>query len=45
MDDVAAMIAEQIWQFIPINEETTEQFQQLVKKMMEQSQGCFMKDF
>ena len=37
MDDVAAMIAGQIGQLLPMDEETTEQFQQLAKKMMEQA--------
>lgn len=37
MDDVAAMITGQIGQFIPVDEETAEQFQQLAKKMLEQS--------
>lgn len=37
MDDVAAMIAGQIGQLLPMDEETTELFQQLAKKMMEQA--------
>ena len=37
MDDVAAMIAGQIGQFVPMDEETAEQFRQLAKKMMEQA--------
>lgn len=36
MDDVTAMIAGQIGQFLPMNEETAGQFQQLAKKMMVQ---------
>ena len=36
MDDVTAMIAGQIWKFLPMDEETTEQFRQLAKRMMEQ---------
>lgn len=36
MDDVTAMIAGQIGQLVPMDEETAEQFQQLAKKMMEQ---------
>ena len=39
MDDVAAMIAGQIGQFVPMNEETAEQFRQLAKKVMEQAGG------
>lgn len=38
MDDVSAMIAGQIGQFVPMDEETIEQFQQLAKKMIEQVQ-------
>lgn len=34
MDDVAAMIAGQIGQLLPMDEETSDQFQQLMKKMM-----------
>ena len=37
MDDVAAMIAGQVGQFVPMDEETTEQFRQLAKKMMGQA--------
>ena len=37
MDDVAAMIAGQIGQFVPMDEETAEQFRQLAKKMMGQA--------
>ena len=36
MDDVAAMIAGQIGQILPMDEETVAQFRQLAKKMMEQ---------
>ena len=39
MDDVAAMIAGQIGQFVPMDEETTKQFRQLAKKMMGQAGG------
>lgn len=39
IDDVAAMIAGQIGQFVPMDEETTEQFRQLAKKMMGQVGG------
>ena len=39
MDDVAAMIAGQIGQFVPMDEETAEQFRQLAKKVMEQAGG------
>ena len=37
MDDVTAVIAGQIGQLLPMDEETTNQFQALAKKMMEQS--------
>ena len=37
MDDVAAMIAGQIGQLLPMDEETIKQFQALAKKMMEQA--------
>lgn len=37
MDDVTAMIAGQIGQLLPMDEETIGQFQTLAKKMMEQS--------
>ena len=37
MDDVTAMIAGQIGKFLPMDEETAEQFRQLAKKMMEQA--------
>lgn len=37
MDDVVGIIVGQIGQFIPMDEETAEQFQQLAKKMMEQA--------
>ena len=36
MDDVTAMIAGQIGQLLPMDEETTKQFQALSKKMMGQ---------
>ena len=39
MDDVATMIAGQIGQFVPMDEETAEQFRQLAKKVMEQAGG------
>ena len=39
MDDVAAMIAGQVGQFVPMDEETTEQFRQLAKKMIGQAGG------
>ena len=39
MDDVAAMIAGQIGQFVPMDEETTKQFRQFAKKMMGQAGG------
>lgn len=37
MDDVTAMIAGQIGQLLPMDEETIKQFQALAKKMMEQA--------
>lgn len=37
IDDVTAMIAGQIGQLLPMDEETTKQFQVLAKKMMEQA--------
>ena len=37
MDDVTAMIAGQIGQLFPMDEETIKQFQALAKKMMEQA--------
>ncbi|SCJ26791.1 Plasmid maintenance system antidote protein [uncultured Flavonifractor sp.] len=37
MDDVAGMIAGQLGQLVPMDEETVEQFRQLAKKMMEQA--------
>ena len=37
MDDVTAMIAGQIGKLLPMDEETTKQFQVLAKKMMEQA--------
>ena len=39
MDDVAGMIADQLGQLVPMDEETAEQFRQLAKKMMEQAGG------
>lgn len=36
MDDVTAMIARQIGQIIPMDEETAEEFQRLAIKMIEQ---------
>ncbi len=36
IDDVAAMVAGQIGQFAPMDEETVEMFQQFAKKMIEQ---------
>ena len=36
MDDVTAMIVGQIGKFLPMDEETVEQFRQLAKRMMEQ---------
>ena len=36
IDDVTAMIAGQIGKFLPMDEETAEQFRQLAKRMMEQ---------
>ena len=38
IDDVTAMIAGQIWQLLPMDEETIKQFQTLAKKMMEQAE-------
>ena len=38
MDDVTAMIAGQIGQLLPMDEETIKQFQTLAKKMMEQAE-------
>ena len=37
MDDVTGIIAGQIGQLIPMDEETAEQFRRLAKKMMEQA--------
>lgn len=37
MDDVTAMIAGQIGQLLPMDEETAEQFRRLAKRMMEQA--------
>ena len=39
MDDVAGMVVGQLGQFVPMDEETAEQFRQLAKKMMEQAGG------
>ena len=39
MDDVAVMVAGQLGQLVPMDEETAEQFRQLAKKMMEQVGG------
>ena len=36
IDDVTAMVAGQIGQFAPMDEETVEMFQQFAKKMIEQ---------
>ena len=36
MDDVAGMVAGQLGQLVPMDEETAEQFRQLAKRMMEQ---------
>ena len=38
IDDVTAMIAGQIGQLLPMDEETIKQFQTLAKKMMEQAE-------
>ena len=38
IDDVTAMIAGQIGQLLPMDEETIKQFQPLAKKMMEQAE-------
>lgn len=37
VDDVTALVAEQIEKVMPLDEETSEQFQQLMKKMIEQA--------
>ncbi|CUN65095.1 Uncharacterised protein [[Eubacterium] contortum] len=37
VDDVAALVAEQIEKLMPLDRETSEQFQQLMKKMIEQA--------
>lgn len=37
MDDVAGIVASQLGQLVPMDEETAEQFRQLAKKMMEQA--------
>ncbi len=39
MDDVAGMVAGQLGQLVPMDEETAKQFRQLAKKMMEQAGG------
>ena len=39
MDDVTAMIAGQIGQLLPMDDETSDQFQQLMKKIMRQANG------
>lgn len=38
IDDVTAMVAEQIGEFEPMDEETTDLFQELAKKMIEQTE-------
>lgn len=38
IDDVTAMIAGQIGQLLPMDEETIKQFQTLAKRMMEQAE-------
>ena len=38
MDDVTSVIAGQIGQLLPMDEETIKQFQTLAKKMMEQAE-------
>ena len=38
IDDVTAMIAGQIGQLLPMDEETIKQFQTLAKKLMEQAE-------
>ena len=37
MDDVAGIVAGQFGQFVPMDEETAEQFRQLATKMVEQA--------
>ena len=37
IDDVTALVAEQLEKVMPLDEETNEQFQQLMKKMIEQA--------
>ncbi len=37
IDDVTALVAEQLEKVMPLDEETNEQFQQLIKKMIEQA--------
>ena len=39
IDDVTAMIAGQIEQLVPMDEETAKQFRQLAKKIVEQAGG------
>lgn len=42
IDDVTALVAEQLEKVMPLDEETNEQFQQLMKKMIEQAgKDCF----
>lgn len=41
MDDVTTMIAGQIGQLLPMDEETIKQFQQLAKKMIKQARKLF----
>ena len=38
MDDVTSVIAAQIGQILPMDEETAEQFRQLAKKMIKQAE-------
>lgn len=38
MDDVTSVIAGQIGQILPMDEETAEQFRQLAKKMIKQAE-------
>ena len=37
IDDMTALVAEQLEKVMPLDEETNEQFQQLMKKMIEQA--------
>lgn len=37
MDDVAALVAGQVGKVMPLDEEIADQFQQLMKKMIEQA--------